>query len=61
MPLTDSTNDMASSMSASYEGVSNEVTAFACYQWHPPLAGFLLIPETVTLRAVISESLQYQQ
>lgn len=61
MPLTDATNDMASSMSASYEGISNEVTAFACYEWTPPLAGFLLIPSTVTLRAVVTEALQYQQ
>jgi len=41
--------------------VANVVTAYACYEWQPPLAGFLLIPETVTLRAVISEPIQRQQ
>jgi hypothetical protein len=30
-------------------------------QWSPPMAGFLLIPDTVTLRAVISEPIQRQQ
>jgi Flp pilus assembly protein TadG len=61
MSLTTAANDMASAMSASYAGTANEVTVFACYDWHPPLAGFLLIPETVTLRAVVTETLQYQQ
>jgi hypothetical protein len=61
MPLTTAANDMASNMSASYAGTANEVTVFACYNWHPPLAGFLLIPQTVTLRAVVTETLQYQQ
>lgn len=56
------TGDTASSIS---EGqgrvVANRVTAYACYQWDPPMAGFLLIPQTVTLRAVISEPIQRQQ
>jgi TadE-like protein len=41
--------------------VANRVTVYACYQWAPPMAGFLLIPQTVTLRAVISEPIQRQQ
>jgi hypothetical protein len=41
--------------------VANRVTAYACMQWSPPMAGFLLIPNTVTLRAVISEPIQRQQ
>jgi len=41
--------------------VANTVTAYACYQWSPPLAGFLLIPQTVTLRAVITEPIERQQ
>ena len=41
--------------------VANQVTAFACYEWRPPLAGFLLIPETITLRGVVSEPIQRQQ
>jgi len=61
MPATSTANDMASSMSASTSLISNEVTVFACFNWAPPGAGFLLIPETVTLRAVITETLQYQQ
>jgi hypothetical protein len=41
--------------------VANRVTAYACYEWAPPMAGFLLIPDTVTLRAVISEPIERQQ
>jgi len=56
------TDDKASSIS---EGqgriVANAVTAYACYDWQPPLAGFLLIPENVTLRAVITEAIERQQ
>jgi len=56
------TTDTASDMS---EGqgriVANRVTAYACFEWSPPGAGFLLIPQTVTLRAVISEPIQRQQ
>jgi hypothetical protein len=61
MPLTSATNDMASSMAAFNSLIANEVTVFACFNWAPPGAGFLLIPETVTLRAVITETMQYQQ
>lgn len=60
--LASSTVDQASSLS---EGpgrvVANVVSAYACYEWHPPMAGFLLIPETVTLRGVISEPIERQQ
>lgn len=41
--------------------VANTVTAYACYVWNPPLAGFLLIPETVNLRAVVTEPIERQQ
>jgi hypothetical protein len=61
MPETAVSNDMASNLSASFGGTANEVTVFACFNWQPPGAGFLLIPQTVTLRAVITETLQYQQ
>ncbi len=60
-PTTSLTDDTASSMSASNHPAANEVTVMACYAWQPPMAGFLLIPETVTLRAVVSEKLEYQQ
>lgn len=41
--------------------VANTVTAYACYVWQPPLAGFLLIPNTITLHAVITEPMERQQ
>jgi hypothetical protein len=37
------------------------VTAYACYVWQPPMAGFLLLPNQVTLRAVVTEAIQRQQ
>lgn len=56
------TADQASAMS---EGpgviLGNRVTVYACYVWEPPMAGFLLIPEQVALRAVITEPIQRQQ
>jgi hypothetical protein len=56
------TGDTASAISPNKERhPANRVTAYACYQWQPPMAGFLLIPQTVTLRAVISEPIQRQQ
>jgi hypothetical protein len=41
--------------------VANQVTVYACFVWSPPLAGFLLIPEQVTLRAVVTEPMERQQ
>lgn len=60
-PATTATDDMASNYSASNGTSANQVTAYACYLWRPPLAGFLLIPEVVTLRASITEAMQYQE
>jgi hypothetical protein len=37
------------------------VTVYACFQWTPPMAGFVLIPNQITLRSVITEVLQRQQ
>lgn len=54
-------DDTASSLASStYAGV-NRVTVYVCYQWTPPMAGFLLIPNQVTMRAVITEVVQQQQ
>jgi TadE-like protein len=39
----------------------NQVTVYACLQWTPPLSGFLMMPSTITLRAVITEVIQRQQ
>jgi len=55
------TVDTASNLSESTgRPVANRVTAYACMEWSPPMAGFLLIPDTVTLRAVISEPIKRQ-
>jgi len=37
------------------------VTVYACVGWSPPMAGFLMIPSSVTLRAGITEIIQRQQ
>ena len=56
------TTDQASSMSDSISTpVANTVTAYACYVWRPPMAGFLLIPSEITLRGVVTEPIQRQQ
>ena len=60
-PVTTGTDDTASNLANSSLGTANQVTVYACYEWQPPLAGFLLIPETIPLRATISESLQHQR
>jgi hypothetical protein len=39
----------------------NQVTAYACMRWSPPMAGFLLIPSSVTIRAVVTEVIHRQQ
>jgi hypothetical protein len=39
----------------------NQVSVYACYTWRPPLAGFLMIPNQVVMRAVVTEVVQKQQ
>ena len=53
--LTVDANDTASSLPG------NQVTVYGCYEWAPPFAGFLLLPETVTMRAVLTEVIHRQQ
>lgn len=60
-PATSSADDMSSNLAASSSSNANQVTVYACYAWRPPLAGFLVLPEEVTLRAVVSEAMEYQQ
>ena len=60
-PVTTATDDTASNLAVSSLSTANQVTVYACYEWQPPLAGFLLIPEAITLRATVSESLQHQR
>ena len=60
-PLTTATDDMASNFAASNADNANQVSVLACYAWQPPMAGFLLIPETVTLKSTVTEAMEYQQ
>jgi hypothetical protein len=60
-PKTSAANDMASSFAASDSKNANQVTVVSCYDWAPPAAGFLLIPEHVSLLAVVTEAMEYQQ
>lgn len=39
----------------------NQVTVYACFPWVPPLAGVLLIPSQITMRAVVTEVIHRQQ
>jgi hypothetical protein len=57
-------NDTASNLAVSDRDLAvaaNRVVVYACYNWSPPLAGFLLMPSTVVIRAVYSEALQHQR
>jgi hypothetical protein len=57
-------NDTASNLAVSDRELAvaaNRVVVYACYNWSPPLAGFLLIPDTIVIRAVYSEGLQHQR
>ncbi len=37
------------------------VTVYTCFNWVPPMAGFVMVPSAITLRAVFTEVLQRQQ
>lgn len=37
------------------------VTVYTCFRWTPPMAGFVFIPSTITIRAVATEAMQRQQ
>ena len=41
--------------------IRRTVTVYACFNWKPPMAGFVLIPSTITIRAVVTEAMQRQQ
>ena len=60
MPLTIEEDDQASSLAHSSVPTANQVTVYACYVWSPPFLG-PLIGSQITLRAVITESMQHQQ
>lgn len=61
VPPTTDGDDKASSLAASAGDNANQVTVYVCYAWTPPLAGFLLIPPVVNMRAVVTEGIQHQQ
>jgi TadE-like protein len=54
-PATTASDDTASDVAG------NNVTVYACYTWTPPMAGFIFIPSTVIVRAVVTESIERQQ
>ena len=39
----------------------NQVTIYACFNWTPPFAGFVLVPTSVTMRSVVTEVIHQQQ
>jgi hypothetical protein len=51
---------MASALAHSSVPTANQVTVYACYVWSPPFIG-QLVGSQITLRAVITESMQHQQ
>ncbi len=39
----------------------NQVTVYACFVWTPPMAGLLMIPGSITMRAIVTEVIHRQQ
>ena len=54
----DKASDLSYGTSVNYP---TTVTIYTCFNWTPPMAGFVIIPQTITLRAVLTEVLQRQQ
>jgi TadE-like protein len=55
---SDTASDVSFNAGLAYE---TRVTVYACFRWSPPMAGFLLIPSQVTIRAGLTEIVQRQQ
>ena len=54
-------DDKASSLAfANGRHYPTTITAYGCFNWVPPMAGFLFIPNSITLRAVATEGMQRQ-
>jgi len=53
--MTGTSDDVAS------DSPGNQVTVYACYIWTPPLAGMLMVPSQVTIRAILTDVIQRQQ
>ena len=61
-PQTADGDDKASALAyGAGQAYPTTVTVYVCYNWAPPMAGFLFVPSNVTLRAVITEAMQRQQ
>jgi len=61
-PQTADGDDKASALSyGAGQAYPTTVTVFVCYNWIPPMSGFLFVPSSVTLRAVVTEAMQRQQ
>ena len=54
----DTASDVSYANGVTYQ---TRVTTYACFNWNPPMAGFLLIPSHVTIRAGLTEIVQRQQ
>ena len=52
---------VATSSGGSSTHYPTTVTVYTCFNWTPPMAGFVFIPSQITLRGVITEVLQRQQ
>jgi hypothetical protein len=64
MPCTNTTPPLGNTVPGDDTGSSNsdnQVTVYACFAWAPPMAGFVFIPSTVTMRALVTEVLHQQQ
>lgn len=61
LSTVDTSSDQSDRAGVAGVTVANTVTVYACFQWTPPMAGFLLIPSTVTQVAVITEPIERQQ
>lgn len=54
-------DDKASSLAfANGRHYPTTITLYGCFNWVPPMAGFLFIPNSITLRAVATEGMQRQ-
>ena len=57
----DKASDLAAAPGPGATQYGTTVTVYACFNWRPPMAGFVMIPSTIPIRAVVTESLQRQQ
>ena len=57
----DKASDIAAALGPGATQYGTTVTVYACALWRPPMAGFVMIPSTIPIRAVATESLQRQQ